>query len=375
LIAEASLEAALAPLGGLFRSADAVVANFEAATGEIGRRGPRLAYAAPRGWLGALPRSHVSAITVANNHACDLGDEGLDATLDEADKAKLVAIGADRTDPWTARVLAEQDGRRVCAIAWTTLSNQRGECGRGRRVAMAPLDGEGKLRIDRALAKARVSCDAVIAILHGGEEYVGETTQIRDQSVHAAEAGADAVVIHHPHVPAPVLAHVTRDGRTVPVFASVGNLVTNQGESWKPSMPPVMAGDRRLVCVNGWTRLGVLADLTFGFGEGRRAEVRWGYHLVWTDNSHADDHKVATPRIEVRPLEPTRDAAIVDQLRTDRRGPIALFADPCWLQREGSASDVRCTSNAPPRAPEATEPRRPQARASARGRHAPPPAR
>lgn len=349
LVAPAAVHAALAPLASLFGGADAVVANYEAATGDVDPKASRLAYSAPPGWLEVLPRAGVSAVTVANNHACDLGPPGLEATLDAAAKSGLLALGADATDPWSPRVLVEQNGKRVCAVAWTTLSNADGACARSRRLAFAPLAATGKQRIDRAMAKARAQCDVTIAIFHGGDEYAPQTSLVMDQAAHAAEVGADAVVIHHPHIASPVVIHATKDGRKVPLFASVGNLVTNQGESWKPPMFPVLTENRRLVCVNGWTRLGVLADLSFSFDSGSpRARLDWGIHLVWIDNEHADDRTLTTPRIQARLLEPARDEAIVAKLSEDKRGPVALFSDPCWFERDASSStaprDDRCSS-------------------------------
>ena len=160
-----------------------------------------------------------------------------------------------------------------------------------------------------------------------------------DMAAHAAEAGADAVVIHHPHIASPVVVHTTRDGRAIPLFASVGNLVTNQGESWKPPMFPVFRENRRLVCINGWTRLGVLADLTFHF-DGDAPTLDWGEHLVWIENEHVENKTVAVPRITARLLDPAADKAVIDKLSEDRRGPIALFSDSCWM--EHGEPDARC---------------------------------
>jgi poly-gamma-glutamate synthesis protein (capsule biosynthesis protein) len=362
LVTPAAIRGALEPLAPLFGKADAVVANYEAATGDVDPKALRLIYAAPRGWLEELPKAGLKGVTIANNHACDLGEAGITATLDAANKSGLVALGGDDVDPWTPRVLVEEGGKRICAVAWTTISNTEGSCARSRRLAVAPLDGAGKQRIDRAFAKARSRCDATIAILHGGVEYVPQTTMVMDQAGHAAEAGADAVVIHHPHIASPVVMHGTKDRRTVPIFASVGNLVTNQGESWKPPMFPVLTSNRRLVCVNGWTRLGVLADLSFAFeASAPRPRLDWSLHLLWIENEHAEDRSVTNPKIAVRLLDPERDRAVIKQLSEDRRGPVALFSDPCWYEREGAGassppSDARCSSGTA--APDAGKPAR-----------------
>ena len=97
----------------------------------------------------------------------------------------------------------------------------------------------------------------------------------------AADAGADAVVVHHPHVPSPVRVYVARDGRKVPIFESVGNLVSNQGESYRASYPPV--SPQRLVSLNGWTRFGVIADLEWAWPAGAQPSTRpslgYGFHF------------------------------------------------------------------------------------------------
>lgn len=342
LASPGAIASALAPLGELFKSADRVVANYEAATGELEKRAFRLAYAAPKEWLAALPAAGIGAVSVANNHACDLNFDGVEATLDATRAAGLVTLGGDAKDPWQPRVLAERDGKKVCAVAWTTLVNAEGGCSRTVRLAIAPESPAGRTRAVTALQRARRECDAVVAIVHGGIEYQPQIPSMLALARQAADAGADAVVMHHPHIASPVSVHNTKDGRAVPIFASVGNLVSNQGESWKPPMHPVLRTNRRLVCVNGWTRLGVIADLAF---DGDRLD--WGYHLIWNDNTHAED-RAHEAKITARLVDPAADAEILQQLTEDPEGPLELFSDPCWRER-GSAENPRCSSHLTPR--------------------------
>jgi poly-gamma-glutamate synthesis protein (capsule biosynthesis protein) len=346
LAAPEAIRNALAPMAPLFAKGDAVVANYEAATGEPDPNAFRLAYAVPAKWIAELPGAGIKNVTVANNHACDLGEPGLFATLEAAEANGIVAIGGDAHDGWAPRVVLERSGKRVCGVAWTTLVNaDDGPCAKSNRLAVASVYGHtGKARIDHAIRRARAAakCDAVIAMIHGGEEYRPQTTLVMDQAAHAAEVGADAVVIHHPHIASPVVVHTTKSGRAVPIFASVGNLVANQGESWKPPMFPVLRENRRLVCVNGWTRLGVVADLAFRF-DTTPARLDWNLHLTWIDNEHVEHKNVAVPRIAARLLDPEGDREVVERLSDDPVGPVALFSDPCWT--EGSpagADDPRC---------------------------------
>lgn len=342
-----ALRTALAPLGPMFAEADGVVANYEAATGELEKKAFRLAYAASPEWLESLSATGIKAVSVANNHACDLDYDGVQATLEAATKGGLTILGGDmKGDPWAPRVVAAKDGKKVCAVAWTTFLNAEGGCSRTTRLAVAREDAAGRKLMAAALQRARASCDATIALIHGGVEYVPQTAAVMGVARQAADAGADAVVVHHPHVASPVVVHKTKDGRRIPIFASVGNLVSNQGESWKPPMFPVLRENRRLVCVNGWTRLGVLADLSFDLSSPPKLD--WSFHLLWTDNQHAED-KSPVPKITTRLLDHDKDAPVIARLADDEAGPLELFDDPCWVERplyaEGDrARDPRCTT-------------------------------
>ncbi|MEO8796258.1 MAG: CapA family protein, partial [Polyangiaceae bacterium] len=324
-----------APLHALFASADAVVANYETATGSVDAARERaLVYSVDPAWMDAVAGSGVTALTLANNHACDLGTAGLTATIDAA-RGNVVGLGADREDPWKARTVAEKNGRRVCVVAWTTFVNDAGSaCERSDALALAPLGKRGTERAAQAIRNARASgCDVTIAIAHGGLEYEPQARPMRAQALAIAEAGADAVVLHHPHVPSPIVVAETSDGRRVPIFESIGNLVSNQGESWTTAYPPMQA-DHRIVYLNGWTRAGIVAEVDIDV-DGPKPALTFGYHVVWTDNDHLADKSNKTPRIATRVLDPVADAAITHQLGRDRKlGP--LLASPCWMESSRS---------------------------------------
>jgi poly-gamma-glutamate synthesis protein (capsule biosynthesis protein) len=325
----ARVAAALEPLRAFFASADAVVLNHEGTVGDGSEVPGPHALVAPPGWSAALLRAGARVQTFANNHACDRGSAGLRAALDAALAAEVVPVGLDGEDPWKPRVVAELGGRRVCVVAWTAFVNATGRgCASSRYLAVAPSTPAGDRRVEGAIERARAACDAVIAVFHAGTEYEGPTREVRRTARAAAKAGALAVVAHHPHVPAPVELVEGREGRMVPFFASLGNLVSNQGESWTPSLP-AHGPDRRRVYANGWTRLGMVADLAVELGA--KTSLRWGYHLVWTENDHLLDRSQPAPRIAVRFLDGARDGAVMAKLGRDPGGPGALFVDDCRI--------------------------------------------
>jgi len=342
---------ALQKISPLLQEADASVGNFETAIADPKER-EWMRYSASPEWVGELAAAHFRAVSVANNHACDYQTRGVEDTLSSVEKAGILSIGGDAEDPWQPRTLFERDGMRVCAVGWTTLMNGGNDssCARSGKIAMARPNAEGTKRAAKAVFQAKkAGCNAVVAIIHGGEEYEPQTNEVMRQARRVAEVGADAVVVHHPHVPSPVEVITTMDQRRVPVFASVGNLVTNQGESWVPYMPPHFKGNRRYVARNGWTRLGVVADFSFTskrlphregapskrFGIEHTSELSWGYHLVWIENDHPERPFDPYPAISTRLLDPVQDRKIIDRLSSDKEGPLALFDDPCWIEAKG----------------------------------------
>ncbi len=339
LLEPASIGAALLPLAQLFRSADAVVVNYETATGEpLFRSEGSLSLAATPEWMRAVLSANVTSLTLANNHACDLGTRGLTTSITTAHALEAVALGADETDPWGAQTIARRDGKRVCAVAWTTFINdRRAACAGSRHLAIARPNGEGRARVARAVNAAfRDGCDAVIAIAHGGEEYAPQTAAMMSLARAAADAGASAVVFHHPHVVSPLVTYVTADGRHVPIFASVGNLVSNQGESWTPAYPAAQR-DRHIVYLNGWTRIGMLAEIDLRFDATGR-NTTFGYDLVFVESDHVLDKSNPHPRIATRILLRDQDHVIIDKLARDAVGPRAIFDDPCWMRDEAVPS-------------------------------------
>ncbi len=344
---------ALQKISPLLHEADASIGNFETAIADP-KEHEWMRYSASPEWVDELAAAHFRAVSVANNHACDYQTRGVDDTLASIEKAGILSIGGDPENPWQPRVLFERDGIQVCAVGWTTLMNGGNEssCARSGKIAMARATTEGTKRAALAVFQAKKGgCDAVIAIVHGGDEYEPQTNEVMRQARRVAEVGADAVVVHHPHVPSPVEVVTTMDRRRVPIFASVGNLVTNQGESWVPYMPPHFKGNRRYVARNGWTRLGVVADFSFTskrsaaanppgaskkrFAIENTSELTWGYHLIWIENDHPERPFDPYPAISTRLLDPVGDRKIIERLSSDKEGPLALFDDPCWIEGKG----------------------------------------
>ncbi|MFO0662296.1 MAG: CapA family protein [Polyangiaceae bacterium] len=331
-------------------AADGFVFNLEGPVGSrksVPRDKTTLAFATPASWLGKLlDASHATAFGAANNHACDLEQEGPLATQAFADEQKATALGIGRTSPWRARVVAAHAGKRVCALAWTTFLNDERKrhdtCRKGRGdilVARAGLDPEGYAFVRKVVADEATweGCDARVAYVHGGIEYRPQSAKMM-YLAHVIAPSVDAVVFAHTHVPDGVEL-LSVDGssrqRKVPVFRSLGNLLSNQGAAWSEGMATTLLGDRgagdpiRTV----WTRVAMLARLRFEFGAGEKAPpgVSYGYDLAFMDR--AGSHPTLMPL--------THDSPIGEQLKRGAFG--ALMEDRC-RRADGGASDLPCRS-------------------------------
>lgn len=288
---------ALAPLRPLFQSAQAVVVQEVGVVGVGGESGPRALFASPA-WLGELASAHVAAVAVANAHACDGGRPGVARTLDRLSDLGLLALGLDAQEPLRARVLAVNDDHRVCGLAWTT--RVRGtECADG-RLAVAHGD---PARVVSAVAEARERCDAIVAVADG--DLSASSRALRA----VVDAGVDAVVIRRgvpgaSGTPLGVEVVTSGSGRRVPIFESLGSLVSARSRSSRDAP------------------FGLVADLTFKWeGSSRAPSLAWGYDLVATERDGAGRDEL----VLARPL----DASDAKRFTT---APLRrLFASPCWL--------------------------------------------
>jgi poly-gamma-glutamate synthesis protein (capsule biosynthesis protein) len=111
--------------------------------------------------------------------------------------------------------------------------------------------------LDKPLREARKKYDLVFLNYHGGGEYVDVPMQWTREFLRAVmNAGVDAVIGHHPHVPHGVGWH---EGR--PIFYSLGNLVFAMHSDYP------------------WTGTSFMARLTFN-RDGRREFEACPYHIL-----------------------------------------------------------------------------------------------
>ena len=164
-------------------------------------------------YVNVLTAASVEAVALANNHTYDYGVDGLKDTIAAVEGAGIEWFAThDRHTTDTEKFFFyEQDGVTLCFLSlyWDDyLQGQADGCG-------AFLADEIKRIKDSGEA------DAVIAILHGGQEYGRHATNPQKVFTKMAfGAGADLVICHHAHV---VMGMDVINQRSA--FYSLGNFV------------------------------------------------------------------------------------------------------------------------------------------------------
>ena len=223
--------ALVGPLRPLFADADVVLLNVETAIGTGWARtkcGPRskncYAFRAPPQAAEALRSLGDSAAVVvgnvANNHARDAGDDGVDATIAHLRRAGILATGRDSL----ATEVMLQDSTTIGVL--------------GFYAGDMLMDARNLGAVRRHVARAVERYGTVVVTAHIGAEGIGwqrtrDTTEIflesridRGNPVAFArtafEAGAALVIGHGPHV----LRAAEWMGDDRLAFYSLGNLIT-----------------------------------------------------------------------------------------------------------------------------------------------------
>jgi poly-gamma-glutamate synthesis protein (capsule biosynthesis protein) len=143
----------------------------------------------------------VDIISLANNHIYDYGEQGKTDTIAAADAVSL--IWGDDDNP----VILEKYGYKIALMCVTFMSSEN---------------------IDRtvaALSEIQMTTDFQIIYFHGGTERVYDpSVNIINAAHRLADAGADLIIGHHPHVLQPIERY-----NGVNIVYSLGNFIFGAG--------------------------------------------------------------------------------------------------------------------------------------------------
>lgn len=181
------------------RAADIAFGNFENPVSLKGQnQGSIYSFRANPKTLDGLTFSGFDVLSLANNHILDWGEAALLDSIEEVRRHNMLPVGVGNTLSAARKgSVIEKKGMVVCIFAYSQFSGWYGS--KDSSPAIAPLDLS---LITEDLQRASVEgCGIKVISVHWGTEY--ETTASAEQRSFARnliDAGATAVIGHHPHV-------------------------------------------------------------------------------------------------------------------------------------------------------------------------------
>ncbi len=193
----------------VFWGSDVALANLEGPISAIpindDTTANNLMFNFPPESIQALQFLHVNAVSSANNHSLNAGQNGLDTTKKLLSNAGIVPIG--QQDQFNQQSLHQFDNPNHMTI-----------------IAVNMLENPAQQPILDAIASEHLRGHFVMIFPHWGVEYQPTHSAEQQQQAYAwIEAGADAIIGSHPHVIEDMEIYHGK-----PIIYSLGNLVFDQ---------------------------------------------------------------------------------------------------------------------------------------------------
>ncbi|MFC7372383.1 CapA family protein [Fictibacillus iocasae] len=203
----------------------------------------------------ALKENGVDLVTIANNHTLDRGEKVILSAIEHWNTIGMAYTGAFRSpeDKTDLRLIRKNN------ITFSFLSYTYGTNGipvpEGKDHLVNLIQPE---LVKREVSEAKKLSDAVVVSLHFGNEYERLPNPEQEALAKlAADAGADVIIGHHPHVLQPVKWISRKDGSKAFVAYSLGNFLSGQRGDYKDlggiihvSVSKKMDGKRKTVMVH-----------------------------------------------------------------------------------------------------------------------------
>lgn len=174
-------------------------------------------------WLDTLKMNGITHLNLANNHTNDHGRIGINSTIENIEYSGIGWFGAFSHQGTACNpVFTKVNGQEIALLAsvtvpletWAYLENKAGPC----QATVNQLVEEVR-SIKEAMPNA-----VIIVSFHWGVEYHTTPTMVQVKGAHdMIDAGADAVIGHHPHVIQPIEIYKGK-----PIFYSLGNFIFDQ---------------------------------------------------------------------------------------------------------------------------------------------------
>jgi len=194
-----------------FQGVDLISANLEGAVTDNGQHySPELAndFAFAPEVIWQLQKYNFNFFNIANNHITDQGMRGLDETYENLQDLQIDYVGCpDGVVDNCSKNIVDISGIKVGLAGFSMVYSE--------------LNIE---RVAKAIKDLKDKTDFVVINIHWGYEYSHKFNQSQQEVAYQLiEAGADAIIGHHPHV---VQGMELYQGK--PIFYSLGNFIFDQ---------------------------------------------------------------------------------------------------------------------------------------------------
>lgn len=213
------------------QAADIAIVNQESPLG-TGEPSAYPSFNTPQACGDALIDTGFDVISHANNHAMDAGSSAVYDTLDfwdsRADSGVIrIGIARDAEDRAKVRYL-ERNGIKIGFLAYTYGLNGY-SLPRDNPDLVSLIDRE---KIAEEMAAVKAQCDAVVVLMHWGEEYqITENSEQNELAEFLTENGATLIIGGHPHVCQSCEWVESPNGNRAFCIYSTGNFISAQNQT------------------------------------------------------------------------------------------------------------------------------------------------
>ncbi|SDN88558.1 poly-gamma-glutamate synthesis protein (capsule biosynthesis protein) [Psychrobacillus sp. OK028] len=221
----------LSPVQEELQSIDLLIANQESIpAGEVFKVSGYPNFSSPPHIISDLKEIGVDVLSIANNHTLDQGEKGLLEAIQQMEKVEMPYIGAYKSveDLKVDRIF-QVENVSLGLLGYTYGTNSH-ETPVGKDYLVNRINED---RIAKEIKELKTKVDFVVVSIHWGTEYNLEANDNQKQLARSmAEAGADIVFGHHPHVIQPYELILSENGHPTHVFYSLGNFLSGQKDEY-----------------------------------------------------------------------------------------------------------------------------------------------
>ncbi len=185
---------------------------------------------APVGAPARLQAAGFDLLGLANNHCLDLGEKGLDETVQRLATAGINIVGTERSIENSYRPsIIEVKGIKIAFLAINAIAEPKSSSGGGSKPRCSPWN---RVQVVSAIRQLVPRTDLIMVLVHWGDEYEQRAgLNQRRAALEMVEAGADVVIGSHPHVVQETqVIEKSSEGRDGFIAYSLGNFIFDQFE-------------------------------------------------------------------------------------------------------------------------------------------------